>query len=519
MAEPLDPAVLGVASALKSLRTRIGLREERLRGTEVVLDTLTGLDGVRVLVNAGQSPERAVVHAVRAAAGTLEPTMSIVADASLGLRLFADQVPDSDLYAEDLTQRRKALLRNWDRLHDLRSVPPGKPPSPRALRLEVESEALTALAAALTASARTDRSFRALTGADEPRVRELRLDDAPDSLAVPTLLQTFLDVGRALRGKLIRNDDGAPTGWQQNLGGPRKEATAVSTAYGIRTMLLLEDRLAVDLIPVAERLKGMAHETGGYASSGHKEPSAEATAAVLNALGRIAATENFDMHIAQMEKGLTDFEKARPFILTTMLEASLLLRRGESLVGVLVDSLLAARRSYGGRLVWPENSNPELIHPKPSVAHTARAVRALADVRAIQPDNELEEALEQAVDWLLERSDLHNTDESIERVPPVGTYHFTAAWVVKALVSAGVAATHPAVRDAVSLVWDSYAGDKGDKDVALWSSHRGDLPIWTTFDAIEALRLASLGSTPGPADRRHREAGVTGLSEPTTIVR
>ena len=180
MAEPLDPAVLGVASALKSLRTRIGLREERLRGTEVVLDTLTGLDSVRVLVNAGQSPERAVVHAVRAAAGTLEPTMSIVADASLGLRLFADQVPDSDLYAEDLTQRRRALLRNWDRLHDLRSVPPGKPPSPRALRLEVESEALTALAAALTTGASSGR-----TGA---RLANLEPDDSAIS---PAELQVF----------------------------------------------------------------------------------------------------------------------------------------------------------------------------------------------------------------------------------------------------------------------------------------------------------------------------------------
>jgi len=65
MAEPLDPAVLGVASALKSLRTRTGLREERLRGTEVLLDTLTGLDSVRVLVNAGQSPERAVTPSAR----------------------------------------------------------------------------------------------------------------------------------------------------------------------------------------------------------------------------------------------------------------------------------------------------------------------------------------------------------------------------------------------------------------------------------------------------------------------
>src|SRR5208282_3362496 len=150
MAEPTDPAAAGVASALKSLRTRTGLREERLQGTELELDTLTGLDSVRALINAGDSPERAIVRAIRVAAGTLEPTMSIVADASLGLELFKDLMPDTDLYAEDLGKRREALLQNWDRLHELRSVPPIKAPSPRALRLAVESEALAALAVALT---------------------------------------------------------------------------------------------------------------------------------------------------------------------------------------------------------------------------------------------------------------------------------------------------------------------------------------------------------------------------------
>src|SRR6185437_14372980 len=153
MAEPTDPAALGVASVLKSLRTRAGLREERLHGTEVALDTLAGLDSVRALVNAGESPERAIVRAVRAAAGTLEATMSIVADASLGLELSAALVPDADLYGQDLGQRRDALLRNWNRMHELRSVSPPKKPSPRALRLDVESEALTALAIALTGGA------------------------------------------------------------------------------------------------------------------------------------------------------------------------------------------------------------------------------------------------------------------------------------------------------------------------------------------------------------------------------
>src|SRR6516164_6975538 len=426
MAEPLDPAVLGVASALKSLRTRIGLREERLRSTELVLDTLTGLESIRVLVSAGQSPERAVVHAVRAAAGTLEPTMSIVADASLGLRLFADQVPDGDLYAEDLTQRRKALLRNWDQLHELRSVPPGKPPSPRALRLEVESDALTALAVTLTMGASSADPAEARPGASaispeelrvfgadlfqtllmrrktieqaaarlavpsaevarwaagedlpsEPQARDLdeyltargaiqrrvtELRSGPDhpgpqlvpvplpSPPAPSLLQTFQGVTVALRQCLARDADGVPTGWPPDLRVPG-EATATSTAFGIRTMLLLEDGLAADLVPVAESLKKMAFTAGGYAGREQFAPRPEATAAVLNALRRIAATEDFDPHMAQMERDLGDFEKCRPFILATMLETSLLLNPGTELAEILVDSLLAARRPYGDLL-------------------------------------------------------------------------------------------------------------------------------------------------------------------------
>lgn len=573
MAEPLDPAAFGVASALIRLRTRIGLREERLRGTELSLETLTGLESVRVLVNAGQAPERAIVRAVRAAAGTLEPTLSIVADASLGLRLFADQVPDSDLYAEDLGQRREALLRNWDRLHELRSVPAGKPPSPRALRLDVESEALTALAVALTTGASSgelaearepqsdvsvispaelrvfgaeltqtlrmrrksiDQAAAALgvpslevtrwaKGEDlpsEPQARALdeyltargailnlvtELRSRPDrvgprlvpvpvpSPAAPTLLQTFQNVARGLRDCLARDADGRPTGWRRDLRDLQGEAGAASTAYGIKTMLLLEDGLAADLIPVAESLGKMAVPAGGYKSSEQSGPRPEATAAVLNALRRISVTEDFDAHIAQMERDLGDFEKCRPFILTTMLETSLLLKPGTKLVQTLVDSLLAARRPYGDRLLWPEKTEALLIDPAPSVAHTARAVRVLANIQAIRPADPVQEALEQAVAWLIEQPDLHNAYEVVERsvnggLEPVHVRHFTAAWVVKALVSAGVPAGHPAVGKAVARIWDSYGGDTA----ALWAWDNGDLPIWMTFDAIEALRLANL---------------------------
>ena len=584
MAEPLDPAVLGVASILKSLRTRTGLREERLHGTEVDLDTLIGLESVRALISAGESTERAIVRAVRAAASTLEPTMSIVADASLGLELSVGLMPDADLYGQDVGQRRVALLRNWNRLHELRSAPPVKAPSARALRLEVESEALTALAVALT----TGSGPRQLPGATEerthPRTREhqpgspsvsraeLRVfgaeltrtlhrrgttvEQAAAELAVPpadvarwatgqelpsepearsldeyltargaiqnlvtdlrsrpdrpgprfvpmprpgpaapTLLQTFGNVAAALRDCLVRDADGRPLGWPRDLRDRPGEATPTSTAYGIKTMMLLEDGLAADLVPVAENLRTMAFPKGGYASRGQSGPRSEATAMVLNALRRIAATEDFGMHATQMEKSLGDFEKSRPFIVTTVLETSLLLEPDGRLVEILVDSLLAARRPYGDLLLWPEKAEPLLIDPNPSVAHTARAVRVLAGVEAIRPSSQVQEALEQATAWLMEQRDLHNAYEVTERgLETVLIRHLTSAWVVKALVSTGVPTAHPAVSGALAQIWNSYGGDTA----ALWAWDNGDLPIWMTFDAIEALRLANLAAPVRP---------------------
>ena len=284
--------------------------------------------------------------------------------------------------------------------------------------------------------------------------------------SAPTLLQTFQNVAAALRGCLARDADGRPTGWAPDLRLLPGEAAALSTAYGIRTMLLLEDGLAADLVPVAESLRKMAFTAGGYAGRGQAEPRSEATAVVLNALLRIAVTDGFDVHVAQMERDLGDFENYRPFILTIMLETSLLLKSAPRLVETLVDNLLATRRPYEDLLLWPEKTEALLIAPAPSVAHTARAVRVLASVQQVRPSSPVQEALEQAVAWLVGQPDpeLHNAYEVIERSidgrpEPVYVRHFTAAWVVKALVSAGVPATHPAVSDAVARIWDSYGGD------------------------------------------------------------
>jgi hypothetical protein len=338
---------------------------------------------------------------------------------------------------------------------------------------------------------RTESSSRQ----DHP-VPGLRQARQPSSSA-PSLLQTFQNVAAALRNCLIRDTDGRPVGWPHHLGESPTTATAVATAYGIRTMLLLEDALAADLIPVGQSLAKMhlISDKYGYATRVQAGSRPEATAIVLDTLRRFAATEDFDAYITWMERGLGDFERRRPLILATMLETSLLLAPRTNLVEAVIDSLLAARRPYEDLLLWPEKSEPLPVDPAPSVAHTARAVRALASVQTIQPSDQVQEALAQAVGWLAKPHDLHNAHELIERTvndEPQRLYvrHFTGAWVVKALISAGVPTAHPAVSNAVTQIWKSYGGDT----TGLWAWDNGDLPIWMTFDAVEALRLAHLGA-------------------------
>ena len=366
-------------------------------------------------------------------------------------------------------------LRAWERVADREG--------------QAKSSAVRTVAGEAGSEERAEQA-RGVQGPDRPN------PDLPVLLSDPsalTMLRTFADVAKALRDCLTPGADDRPTGWPPDLRVPG-EAAALSTAYGIRTMLLLEDGLAPDLVPVAESLRTMAFTAGGYAGREQSEPRPEATAAVLNALCRIAAMEDFEAHIAQMKRDLGDFEKCRPFILTTMLETCLLLNPGIELVDILVDSLLAARRPYGDVLLWPEKAEPTRVPPAPSVAHTARAVRVLVGVQALRPADQVQEALNRAVSWLTEQRDLRNAYEAIERSVVnerpelVHVRHFTAAWVVKALVSAGVPAADPSVSNAVAQVLNSYGGDTA----ALWAWDNGDLPIWMTFDAIEALRLASL---------------------------
>jgi hypothetical protein len=537
MSEPLDPLAAGVALVLKSLRARAGLQEERLASVDLALDTLTGLESVREHIAAGDTVEQAIVRAVAAATGALPPTYSIVADVSLGLKLSADLMPESDLYSGDLGRRRAALLENWDRLHEMRSAAvTGPAPTPRALRLELETEALSALATALTAperqtvaepepsprrgtrhSGRGDRSGAARS-AESPgpgtssRSRDLgpkQTGQDTDTVAAPRLvrarasllLEEFRRISRALRAS--RALDAVGNGWPQDLRKGSRPPTVLSTSFGLKAMLLLEGHLTPDLIPVAEwlkdstspwRKKGTSLE--GYAARTQDVARPEATAAVLSTLHRLDGTTKLDDELAALKNNLDSFDRTRPFILTNLLETSIQLGSDSGLTTSLIEDLLGARRPYGNFLLWPEKAEKDLVAPAPSIAHTARAVRALALAQAVDgPDGEVGDAVSQAAAWLAEQQELRNVSEVIDRqvagrVELVYVRHYTAAWVVKALVSAGLPTSHPSVSSAVARIWTDYSSN-----VALWRWPNGELPVWMTLDAVDALRLAAMAVT------------------------
>jgi hypothetical protein len=485
MPDSLDPIAAGVASALKALRARAGLREDRLSDSGLALGSLAGLASVRDA--GGTSIEEAVVRAVRAAAQRLEATHSIVADASLALELAQD--PPDDLYSPDLGRRRTVLLDNWDLLHHARSVPASPAPTMRKLRIELESEAFTALAIALTDA---ERDALRQPEADAPERPGLARS------VTPTVLTEFRRVAAALREAITSSANGR--GWAQDLraeGQAPKRPTVLSTSYGLRTLLLIEGHLSADLVEVAEFLQKQASVSTGVASRTQGKASPEAAAAVLSVLHQVSGTANYDAELDALAANLDQVERSRPYILSMLLETTVQLGHRPVLVEDLASALLAARREFHSWRLWQQKAEEGLVAPAPSVPHTARAVRAL--VLALESplndtlQTEVTKAIDEAAAWLAEGQSLEGTSELIERSSADGgssvmyLRHYTAAWVVKALVSAGLSPRHTAVNTALNRVWTDFRPEMG-----LWRWSNGDLPVWMTADSVEALHLAAL---------------------------
>jgi len=306
-----------------------------------------------------------------------------------------------------------------------------------------------------------------------------------------SLLQVFHTVGAKLAERLIRDADGKPLGWRQNLQ-KKTSPTVLSTAYGISIMHLVGGPY-IDLHPLVENLHRRRSEFGWRGQPEGRWP--ETTAAVLDALFHSGTTLSADDGLELLEHSLDPFSNTRPYLLATALQTAVRMRPDAELTHRLIDDLLAARLDFGGNRLWPEKKEAGLVAPEPSVAHTARAVVVLRDVlRNCDDRNDVREAADEATQWLIDQT--HSDDgvaEDLEKPRPDGDgttriiiRHFTSAWVVQALATTPFLPL-PRLNRALGTLWERYDAQQG-----LWAWGNGDLPIWQTLDAVTALRSASL---------------------------
>jgi transcriptional regulator with XRE-family HTH domain len=316
-----------------------------------------------------------------------------------------------------------------------------------------------------------------------------------------SLLSVFRDVESALEDYLLRDADRRPLGWCHDLQRRNRPPTPVATAFGIKALLLIEEAIKADLGSLGEHLLGQAQPDGGWSASTQLASRPEAIAVVIDAIVRIDPTADLSRAMARLEATLDAVAWQRPFIMATVLETMLDLRPESELATRLMRGLLDSRRPFGGDAVevWSQKAEEGLASPLPSVLHTARAVCVLARARSEgavpeQLAGEVEDALGIAVEWLGARPNLENTTENIRRTVEgrdelVSVRHFTPALVTRALVLSGERVTNPTVAQALGHLWAFY-----DHEHSLWRWSNGDLPIWMTFDAIAALRLAALAA-------------------------
>ena len=348
------------------------------------------------------------------------------------------------------------------------------------------------------------------TDKHKPSVEHLaRLDDlygAEGGLAgyreVGAKRLSYLELSRrvsdALIARLIRDDAGAPLGWSHDLSGG--SPTPLSTAFVLRTLQMLDQTARVDVHAIAGRL-AQRHENGGWSNRpGRVKP--EANAVVLTAMAMLGHVANLDDELTRLENSLDDFARTRPYIIAAALECVLAIRPDSPIADRLTEALLAARTDFPAGRLWAQDAaaDPEIVEP--SLAHTARAISVLRQVRSETNRAEVDDAVESALPWIIEGgSGPGNGDSGVtellrsdpaDRRADVVVNHFTATWTLRAM--AGIDNVPHARREtALDVIWDCYT------EHGLWAWRAdGTLRSWTTYDAVGALQahVLSICTTP-----------------------
>ncbi|MGI9001590.1 MAG: hypothetical protein ACR2GH_07970 [Pseudonocardia sp.] len=279
--------------------------------------------------------------------------------------------------------------------------------------------------------------------------------------------------------------------------GEEQRPTAWSTAYGIKTMLLLGEP-AEDLDGLVRYLEqSRVSGTAGWSIRGPGSTRPEVNAVVVDALARAGApAASVDEGLMLLAEPLDTFSRSRTFALTTILEVALRLRPDAEFVHRLLDDLLRARLDVDGVALWAEKAAGGSA-VQPSLAHTARAVVVTGLAGSLLDRADASDAAEEALAWVADQDRDDGVTETLRPDPARRAYdvpvrHFTAAWTVRAI--AGVhGVPGPRLRGALHTVWSRYVPSQ-----ALWAWGDGDLPIWMTHDAVMTLRHAALVSLPTP---------------------
>lgn len=335
------------------------------------------------------------------------------------------------------------------------------------------------------------------------------------SAAYDTLAEQACVVDDPVRGRL--------TGWAHSLGesGPGRP-TSVGTAYGLHIMLDLgmpEGRIgAGDLVDTLWRLR--LPDGGWSARSQGSEPRPEVTALVLGALARAGASrERLAAEVTGCEAGFTHeldrTGRELTHVVTTVLRGLLRAAPGSDALPLLRDALVEGavtdpRRQH--RRCWGYRLAP--FHGPPSPLHTAQAVVALDRAARVLGGESANgrAAREDGVRWLLACPDaphdacldLANLREEVRRPctddpsrhEVLNVRHFTASWVVRALLTPG--ARDIAREDGLEEEWRERLNGAasavwaGQTD-GIWTWVRDDTselrrPMWMTYQGLSALR-------------------------------
>jgi hypothetical protein len=248
-------------------------------------------------------------------------------------------------------------------------------------------------------------------------------------------------------------------------------------------------------------------------------PRPEVTALVLGALARAGADPQrlaaeaeqcADRFRHEMEPAGLEMTHVVTTVLRGLLRAApetdALPRLRDALVdGAVTDPARQHRRCWGARLA-PLGGRPVA----PSPVHTAQAVVALdRTARVLGEDANARATRQDGIRWLLACpgpahdgcEDLESGHESVRRPHPVdasrhevlSVRHFSAAWVMRALLTPGAretaaeegldAAWHEMLAGAAASVWRQQSD-------GIWTWDGDDLahPLWMTYQGLSVLR-------------------------------